>query len=41
METILTGIKIILPYIDRTKIRPPSAIIISTKDYKSKGRKTK
>jgi len=39
METILTGIKIILPTIDRTKISPPKAEIVSIKDYKPKGRK--
>ena len=41
MEAILIGIKRILPLIDRTKISPPKAEILSLKEYKIKGRKTK
>jgi len=39
MENILIGIKKILPTIDRDKISPPKAIVISIKDYKATGRK--
>ena len=39
MENILIGIKRILPPIDRDKITPPRAEIVSIKEYKPKGRK--
>jgi len=41
MEAILIGIKKILPPIDRDKITPPKAEILSLKEYKIKSRKTK